>query len=135
MEDLSIRRKTDCIVTISNLLEKNITMDIDDMNTTDWEKGPEDVLNGKVIPAGKTEKYHLCCYDTRTRCWFQMNNQYGKDFRLGMTEIELKTNDSDKQAKKESRTEYYIERNIKVVIEISTPVTGEYSLSITYAYM
>ena len=53
-------------------------------------------------------------------------------YYIGMTEIELKTNDGNWQAKREERTEYYTQRRIKVTIKIDSSTAGAYSLDITY---
>lgn len=138
MEEMDKCAKTDCTVRIINNTDRNIIIDIDDNNDLDWMDGPKDVLNGKIITRKGSFKCTLRSKDARTRCWFQMNNKFVNPsnandyYYIGMTEIELKTNDGDKQAKREERTEYYIQRKIKVTIKINTPTTGTYSLDITY---
>ena len=138
MEEMDKYAKTDCAVRIYNNTDRNIIIDIDDYNDSDWMDGPKTVLNGKVMTKIGAFEFTLRSKDARTRCWFQMNNKFVNPsnandyYYIGMTEIELKTNDGGMQAKREERTEYYIQRNIKVIIKISTPTTGTYSLDITY---
>lgn len=138
MEEMDKCAKTDCTVKIYNNTDRNIIIDIDDYNDLDWMDGPKTVLNGQPITKKGSFEFTLRSKDARTRCWFQMNNKFVNPsnsndfFYIGMTRIELKTNDCDKQAKREERTEYYIQRKIKATIKIDTPTTGTYSLDITY---
>lgn len=138
MEEMDKCAKTDCTVKIYNNTDRNIIIDIDDYNDLDWMDGPKTVLNGQPITKKGSFEFTLRSKDARTRCWFQMNNKFVNPsnsndfFYIGMTRIELKTNDCDKQAKREERTEYYIQRKIKTTIKIDTPTTGTYSLDITY---
>ncbi|WP_288736608.1 hypothetical protein [uncultured Parabacteroides sp.] len=138
MEEMDKYAKTDCKVRIINNTDRNITIDIDDYNDLDWMDGPKTVLNGQPITNNCSFEFILRSKDSRTRCWFQMNNKFVNPsnsddyFYVGMTGIELKTNDGSRQAKREERTEYYTQCNIKVTIKIETPTTGAYSLDIIY---
>ena len=138
MEEIDKYPKTDCKVRIYNNTDRNIIIDIDDYNDSDWMDGPKDVLNGQPITNNCSFEFILRSKDARARCWFQMNNKFVNPsnsndyYYIGMTGIELKTNDGNWQEKREERTEYYTQRRIKVTIKIDSSTAGAYSLDITY---
>lgn len=133
--------KTKCNVLIINNTRWDMTIHIDDFDDFDWMDGPKTVLDGKVVGGQNHRPFTLCSKDNRSRCWFQMNNVFPDifkqnsttgSFHIGMTHIELKTNDNDRQARKATSTEIYTQFNIKVTIDIETPEKGEYKLNIQY---
>ena len=72
MEEMDKYAKTDCAVRIYNNTDRNIIIDIDDYNDSDWMDGPKTVLNGKVMTKKGSFEFTLRSKDARTRCWFQI---------------------------------------------------------------
>ncbi len=113
-------KKTACNITVKNLLDKKITIAYVHDDKVDWMDGPETVMDGQSIEANDYRNFELNSKDDYSRCWFEYKAKYDdeRDLFIGMTHIELKTDDTGRQQKKEERTEYYDHPDLRVKVNI-----------------